>query len=123
MLIDAESDSDDDSDDEGVDNDDDIIVEDVKDEDLDETPPAATPLPEMLGRGMRIRKKPTSYVPSTTGKKYELGVMNLCFRGTRYKLKDGVISVNVDPVVPQAPTASRAASVFDKFDTMLRCWD
>ena len=43
--------------------------------------------------------------------------MNLCFRGTRYKLKDGVISVNVGPVVPQTPTPSRAASVFDEFDT------
>ena len=66
-LIDAESDSDGDSNDEGDDNNDDVIVKDVKDEDLNETPTAATPLPEMLGRGMRIRKKPTSYVPSTKG--------------------------------------------------------
>ena len=79
LLVDAESDSDDDSNDEGDDNDegdgngDDVIVEDVKDEDLDETPTVATSLPEMLGRGIRIRKRPASYVPSTTGKKYELG--------------------------------------------------
>ena len=55
-LVDAESNSDGDSDDEGDDNDDDAIVEDVKDKDLDETPTVATPLSEMLGRGMRIRK-------------------------------------------------------------------
>jgi len=30
------------------------------------------------------------------GKKYELGVTNLCYRGNRYKLKDGVISLNID---------------------------
>ena len=49
--------------------------------------------------------------------------MNLCFRGNRYKLKDGVISVNVDPVVPQAQTASYEARVFDEFDTNVEVLD
>ena len=38
LLVDAESDSDDDSNDEGHDDGNDIIVEDVEEEDLDETP-------------------------------------------------------------------------------------
>ena len=101
-------------------NDDDVIV---KDEDLNETPTATTPLPELLGRGMRIRKRPTPYVPSTTGKKYELGVMNVCFRGTRYKLKDGVISVNVDPVVHRCRLLAAQLASLTSLTLMLRSWD
>ena len=32
------------------------------------------------GRGMRIRKKPVSYEPVMTGKTYQRGVNNLCYR-------------------------------------------
>jgi len=72
--------------------------ENVKEEVIDpsEQEGAEANLPEMLGRGMRIRKKTENYVPSMQGKKYELGVLNLCYRGNRYKLKDGVVSFNVD---------------------------
>ena len=37
---------------------------------------------------MRIRKKPVSYDPTMTGKPYKQGVNNLCYRGTRYTLKE-----------------------------------
>jgi len=55
---------------------------------------------------MRIRKQPANYKPSITGEKYVLGVLNLCYRGNRYKLKDGVLSVNVDSRVSAASAAS-----------------
>ena len=66
-------------------------VETVKEEEESDTP-----VTEVLGRGTRIRKQPSNYVPSMRGKKCELGVTNLCYRGNKYKLKDGVISLNID---------------------------
>ena len=51
---------------------------------------------EVFGRGVRIRKQPTRYEPSMRDKKYEIGVSNLCYTGNRYKLKDRVISLNID---------------------------
>jgi hypothetical protein len=53
------------------------------------------------------------------GKSYQLGVMNLCYRGNRYKLRDGVISVNVDSSGPysRAERHEFQAQVFDEFDT------
>ena len=52
---------------------------------------------------MRIWKQPTNYEPSVTGKKYEFGVLNLCYCGNKYKLKDGIISVDLDSrVLPSA---------------------
>ena len=41
-----------------------------------------------------------------TGEKYELGVLNLCYRGNRYKLKDDVLSFNVDARVSAASAIS-----------------
>ena len=60
------------------------------------------------GRGMRIIRRPESYVPSMEGKSYTTGVNNLCYKGTRYTLgeiipgdgvipyKMGVLNVNLD---------------------------
>ena len=42
------------------------------------------------GRGMRTRTKPVSYEPVMTGKTYQRGVNNLCYRGTRYTLNEVV---------------------------------
>ena len=55
---------------------------------------------------MQIQKKPANYEPSMTGKRYELGVLNLCYRGNRYKLKDGILIINVDSRVSAASAAS-----------------
>ena len=68
LLVDAESDSDDDSNDEGDNNDDDVIVEDVKDEDLDETPTVATPLPEIWAVGCASAKSLHLMFPAQRGK-------------------------------------------------------
>jgi len=104
LAADCDSDSDsNDEDDTGSDREpagEQVVVEDVDENDpseADDGAPATPPrLPEMLGRGMRIRRKPEAYIPSTKGKKYELGVLNMCYRGNRYKLKDGILSVNVN---------------------------
>ena len=45
---------------------------------------------------MRIRKWPLVYEPSMSGKRYKMGVTNLCYRGNRYKLKDGIVSLNIN---------------------------
>ena len=68
---------------------------------------------------MRIRKQPVNYEPSMTGKKYELGVLNLCYRGNRYKLKNGILSYNVDSRVSPAYAASYEfqARTMDQVDT------
>ena len=66
---------------------------------------------------MRIRKKTENYVPSMQGKKYELGVLNLCYRGNRYKLKDGVVSFNVDSHVSGDEATSYEAVTRGEFDT------
>ena len=64
-----------------------VIVEDVDDDDdddddLPENQASDIPRPpEILGRGMRIRKQPQNCVPSMAGKKYEWGGLNLCYRG------------------------------------------
>ena len=82
-------------------------VDDDNDNDLADAQASDIPRPpEILGRGMRIRKQPQNYVPSMAGKKYELGVLNLCYRGNKYKLKDGVISINLDSHVPPSVAAS-----------------
>ena len=47
------------------------------------------------GRGTRIQKKPESYVLVMTGKTYQRGVNNLCYRGTRYTLNEVVPFVNM----------------------------
>jgi len=93
--------------------------ENVKEEVIDpsEQEGAEANLPEMLGRGMRIRKKTENYVPSMQGKKYELGVLNLCYRGNRYKLKDGVVSFNVDSHVSGDEATSYEAVTRGEFDT------
>ena len=60
-------------------------------------------LEQLLGRGMRIRKRPLVYEPSMSGKPYKMGVANLCYRGNRYKLKDGIVSLNIDSHVEHHP--------------------
>ena len=47
------------------------------------------------------------------------GVLNLCYRGNRYKLKDGILSFNVDSSVPKASAASYEfqARTMDEVDT------
>ena len=57
-----------------------------------------------------------------TGKKYELGVLNLCYRGNRYKLKDGILSFNVDSRVLAASAASYdfQARTLDEADTNVK---
>ena len=49
-----------------------------------------------FGRGMIIRRRPESYVPSMEGKSYTTGVKKLCYKDTMYTLEeiipgDGVI--------------------------------
>ena len=60
-----------------------VIVEDVDDNDYDDPPEAQASEP------IDIPRPPE-----------ELGVLNLCYRSNRYKLKDGVISVNLDSHAP-----------------------
>ena len=67
------------------------------------------------GRGMRTQNKPVSYESVMTGKTYQRGVNNLCYRGTRYTLNEvvpfgdtpykmGIVNLNIDtPVQVQAP--------------------
>ena len=57
-----------------------------------------------------------------TGKKYELGVLNLCYHGNRYKLKDGVLSFNLDSRVPPPVAASFEfqARTMNEVDTNIR---
>ena len=56
---------------------------------------------------MRIQKQPKNYEPSmVAGKKYELGVLNLCYRDNKYKLKDGIISVNLNYCLSSSAAAS-----------------
>ena len=67
------------------------------------------------GCGMRTQNKPVSYELVMTGKTYQRGVNNLCYRGTWYTLNEvvpfgdtpykmGVVNLNIDtPVQVQAP--------------------
>ena len=43
------------------------------------------------------------YEPSMSCKRYEMGVTNLCYRGNRYKLKDGIVSLNIDSHLEHHP--------------------
>ena len=97
-------------------------MEDVDENDpseADDGAPATPPrLPDRdVGEGDAHSRKPEAYIPSTKGKKYELGVLNLCYRGNWYKLKDGVLSVNVDSLVSESEAASYKARACDEFDT------
>ena len=103
------SDSDSDSDD------DDVIVEDVLegDEDLEDLEDVIEDAPSLvsreeaddhpLGRGLRTKRKPTSYEPSLKGQKYGDGFVNLTYRGNKYKMRDGVIHLNIEDVPPPVP--------------------
>ena len=48
-----------------------------------------------------------------------MGVLNLCYRGNKYKLKDGVISINLDSHVSPSVAASYEfqARTMDEADT------
>ena len=71
----------------------------------------AEELKKEYGHGMRIRRRPESYVHSVKGKSYTTGVNNLCYKVTRYTLegiipgdgvipfKMGVLNVNLDAPV------------------------
>ncbi len=106
-----EYDSSDDEDDE--DDDDDVSPE----EEEIEVEAAASLLPQVqqLGRGLRVRKQRSRYVPGTSeftdnnvknvrnnqghfsGPGFAgIGVVNMTYRGQKYHLKDGVVSFNLD---------------------------
>ena len=104
------------------DDDDRVRVEDVTDDKDDgdqEYDPHANEaqepvISENYGHGMRIRKRPESYEPSMTGKSYQTGIINLCYRGARYSLSDitpgegeipynmGILNMNCEPPVKEA---------------------
>jgi len=50
---------------------------------------------------MRAKKKYRQYKSSWKGQKYpsELRVMHLAYRGNQYRLKDGILQVNVDKLI------------------------
>ena len=50
-----------------------------------------------------------------------MGVLNLCYRGNRYKLKDGVISVNLDTRAPPEMASHEFQAVgMDEVDTNVK---
>ena len=75
-LTDATDDNDDDTGKMSVSK---VEVEDIPMEEVIEEEETAQ---AQYGRGMRIRTKPVSYEPVMTGKTYQRGVNNLCYRGT-----------------------------------------
>ena len=89
-----------------------VQVEDIPMEEVIEEQETAQ---AQYGCGMRIQKKPVSYEPVMTGKTYQRGVNNLCYRGTGYMLpevvpfggtpyKMGVVNLNSDtPIQVQTP--------------------
>ena len=85
-----------DSESESKSDDDDVIVEDVLDGDEDlEDVIEADKVYEPLNRGLCIKRKPTLYETSWKGQKYADGVVNLTYRGNKYKMKDGVVHLNI----------------------------
>ena len=92
-----------------------VEVEDIPTEEVNEEHETAKTAQYGLGRpqygrGMRTRTKPVSYEPVMTGKTYQRGINNLCYRGTRYTLNEivpfgdtpykmGVVNLNIDTPV------------------------
>ena len=74
----------------------DEIVEESVEAPNDELPPKSK-----SGRGQRVRTQRTMYVPGSaefTGHNNNqvLGVLNLKYRGQKYHLREGVVSLNVN---------------------------
>ena len=73
----------------------DEIVEESVEAPNDELPPES-----QYGRGQRVQTQQTMYVPGSaefTGHNNQLlGVLNLQYRGQKYHLREGVVSLNVN---------------------------
>ena len=111
-VVDLTDATDDDDDDSGT-----ILVPKVEVEDIpiEEVIEEQETAQAQYGLRMRIRTKPVLYEPVMIGKTYQRGVINLCYRGTRYTLNEGVpfgdtpykmgvVNLNIDtPVQVQTP--------------------